>query len=255
MGKIIQELLALKYTPWYRWHPQLALRYLPVVEEIKKQETMSKKQWQILEVGSGGLGIAPYLKRKMTGVDVKFGFPIHPLLAPIVGDVTCLKFERNSFDVVVSMDMLEHLPRGKRQKAISEMIRVAKKKVMIGVPCGRTSSEQDVLLRQTYMQGRKKEYAFLKEQVEYGLPEKEEILQYIANSDKDDRKVLRVDTIGNENLRLRLFFMNRWMSSNILINIIFRKAMLLFIPALRMLDKSPYYRQIFFITMKKNKKQ
>lgn len=43
----------------------------------------------------------------------------------VVGDVTALKFEDNSFDIIVSSDVIEHTPDP--AKAISEMARVLKK--------------------------------------------------------------------------------------------------------------------------------
>lgn len=45
-----------------------------------------------------------------------------------------LPFEDNSFDVVCTLDILEHIPKHSRERFISEIIRVAKKAVHIVVP-------------------------------------------------------------------------------------------------------------------------
>ncbi len=44
-----------------RWHPEVAIRYLPIVKQLK---ATSLSSGSMLEVGSGWLGIAPYLVKK-----------------------------------------------------------------------------------------------------------------------------------------------------------------------------------------------
>lgn len=252
MGTIISELFALRGTPWYRWHPQLAIRYWPVVEWIRRFErpdlcVREGPALSILEVGSGGLGIAPYLKQPVTGVDIRFDPPIHQLLTPVLGDVTKLKFPDKSFNIVVSMDMLEHLPKEKRQKAISEMLRIARVAVAIGAPCGTLAAAQDEQLRRAYRTRHGKDFPFLQEQVEYGLPEETDILGYINNARQSFAKRVTISVIGNTNLNLRKFLMRGWMSNNLFVNLLFRKVFLLLVPLFRFLDRPPYYRKIFFV--------
>lgn len=239
------------WTPWYRWHPELALRYLPVVEKIKVEgrrlKAEGKHDLRILEIGSGGLGIAPYLKLSVTGVDVEFKPPFYPKLIRITGKAEKLDFADNSFDVVVSSDMLEHLPPDKREKAIFEMIRVAKLEVIIGVPCGVAAAKHDEELRQEYLKVHKKEFPFLKEQVEYGLPDITDIIEYINKACKRLDRKIKLIVSGNENMITRKFLMKGWMSSSFLVNVFFRKILLPFIPLLRLLERPPYYRQIFYV--------
>ncbi len=239
------------WTPWYRWHPELALRYLPVVEKIKaegrRMKAEGRPRMKILEVGSGGLGIAPYLKMPVTGVDVEFKPPFYPKLTRVIGKAEKLNFANNSFDIVVSSDMLEHLPPDIREKAIFEMIRVAKLGVIIGVPCGVAAAEHDMELRQEYLKVNKKEFPFLKEQVEYGLPDKTDIIAYIDKACKKLDRKIKLTVSGNENMTTRKFLMRGWMSSNFLMNVFFRKILLPAIPLLRLLEKPPYYRQIFYV--------
>jgi len=265
MRKFFAEIFALRFTPWYRWHPQIAMRYLPVVEVIGnlKRSDLGVRQGRtlsVLEVGSGGLGIGPYLKMPVTGVDKEFESPFHPLLKRVKGDAVDLKFSDNSFDVVISMDMLEHLPKQKRQAAVNEMIRVAKNLVVIGVPCGKEAEEHDrkmkTRLPRPVKDGARNDdisFRFLDEQVEYGLPEEIDILHYIKAAAKELRKEIKVEIKGNMNLKLREFLMRGWMSKNILVNILFRKMFLLLIPVFRLLDKEPYYRKIFFIEIENRK--
>lgn len=236
-----------KYAGWffYRWHPEVALRYLPIVEEIKKlpiDET-------ILEVGSGGLGIAPYIGREVTGIDVKFEKPYHPLLKRIKSSALALPFDNSSFTAVVSCDMLEHLRMKDRAKAIDEMMRVAKKHIFIGVPCGKKSLAQDLFLDKWYQKHYHRRYHFLKEQIELGVPEKDEIYAMILDASRKMHKNIRVSMIGNENLSLRLFLMKGWMTTNIIVDIIFRKVFIFFLPILRYLNHDPTYRYLFTVTI------
>lgn len=240
----LRELLALRGTPWYRWHPQIALRYLPVVEWIHQKSKIS-----ILEVGSGGLGIVPYLKQPVTGVDLEFKPPIHPLLTPVRGNATKLEFKDDSFDVIICMDMLEHVEERKRLKAVMEMVRIAKKGVVIGVPCGKLAEEQDKKLREQYRRPHGAEFSFLKEQVKHGLPKETDLLHYIKVASKKSRKPVSITVCGNLNLSLRSFLMRGWMSESLITNLIFRKVFLLLVPFFRLLDRPPYYRQLFFVKL------
>ena len=52
----------------------------------------------------------------VTGVDLEFKPPFHPLLTKVVSRAEKLDFADKSFDVVISSDMLEHLPSSKREK-------------------------------------------------------------------------------------------------------------------------------------------
>lgn len=248
--KFLSELGTLKFTPWYRWHPQLAIRYLPVVEEIKdlkRSDLAGQGQTlRVLEVGSGGLGIAPYLKQLVTGIDIKFEPPRYPLLKPINGDAINLEFANDSFDVVVSMDMLEHLSREKREKAVTEMLRVAKKRVIVGVPCGEQAIKHDQKMANVYVSKNASSFRFIDEHLEFGLPEEADILSYIKDGAKKVGKKVKIQIKGNMNIKMREFLMRGWTSKNWLTNIIYRKLFLLLVPMLRMMDGPPYYRKIFF---------
>lgn len=243
------------WMPWYRWHPELAMRYLPVVEIIQKIGPTKARRLafrradpiSILEIGSGGLGIAPYLNMPVTGVDVEFKPPFHPNLTRVVGKAEKLDFADKSFEVVISSDMLEHLPKEMRGKAIFEMIRVAKLGVVIGVPCGVEAAGHDEELRREYLTIHKTEFPFLKEQVEYGLPDRTDIIAYIEKASKKLDSKIKLTVSGNENMTTRKFLMRGWMSSNFLVNVFFRKILLPFIPLFMLLERPPYYRQIFYV--------
>jgi len=81
------------------------------------------------------------------GVDVRFSrdemgrfpSPIQPVLA----SAPELPFRNASFDAVVSMDMLEHVPPSMRFAALRELFRVSREAIVIGFPYGEASAEYD----------------------------------------------------------------------------------------------------------------
>lgn len=245
MSMIRNDLLAkiAGFGFFYRWHPEVALRYLPIVSELKKLPQNVK----VLEVGSAGLGIAPYLRRDVTGVDTNFSPPYHKLLKRIKASATYLPLEDNSFDCVISVDMLEHLDKKNRAKAISEMLRVASKEVIIAVPCGRESLNQDLKLDKYYKNKTGHNYHFLREQIDFGLPDQKDIHDTISKMALALDKNISIKVSGNENLNLREILMKGWMSQNLLINFFFRKLILFFLPILKNINQEPTYRRIFYI--------
>ena len=228
-----------------RWHPQLALRYLPIVSWIKKQGLINSK---ILEVGSGSLGIGPYLNRPFTGVDINFFGPSWPKMKQVKGKAEKLPFPDSSFDVALSVDVLEHLPRANRPKAVAELFRVSTKAVIIAVPCGAQSQLQDRVLYQEYQAKFGKPFPFLEEHLTYGLPKMSTVISWIKAAAKSYRKDINTQEQGNRNLSLRLWLMHGWMTRSVPVNFFFRKILLLFLPILFLLArKPPHYRQIYFV--------
>lgn len=116
-----------------------ALRYSPIVAFIKQKQPGS-----ILEVGSGSQGLAHYLPSQfIIGTDVRFRKPLALNLLAISATALCLPFRSDSFDYVISSDMMEHLPEGSRLAAMNELIRVSKKHVVIGFPAGPAAEQVD----------------------------------------------------------------------------------------------------------------
>lgn len=228
----------------YRWHPKIALRYLPVIDYIRK--TFSR-DISLLEVGSGGLGIAPYIKQRVVGIDLKFIPPVHELLVPVIGSALNLPFANKSFDTVISLDMLEHIDPQNRFQAVSEIIRVAKSLVCIGFPCGNAAEEQDKELLNIYTSYKKSTYEFLEEHVTYGLPLMEQVKNYIKNSASNYVRFIEIEVIGNLNIHLRKVLMQGWMTQNLWVSFFFRKVCLLLIPFFRRMNSEPTYRKLIFI--------
>jgi hypothetical protein len=230
---------------FYRWHPEVALRYLPIVDDLNKDKSLKK----IIEIGSGGLGITPYLNRNITGFDIAFSPPFHSKLKRIIGNAVNISLPKNSFDAVLSVDTLEHMNKISRIQAISEMFKIAKKKIIIAVPSGNDSQKQDEELDSIFYQRFGKKYHFLDEQIHLGLPEEKEMINAIKLASAKWHKKFHLRTYNNENLKLRKFLMLGFMTKNVFVNFCHRKIMLFFIPILKLINHKPTYRKIFIIDL------
>jgi len=201
------------------WNRQLLLdpwlRYLPVVEILR--HSLFRKSPRVLDVGSGAAGLAHFLRRPVTGVDLEF--PRAELsrflsaLMPVRASATNLPFRDSSFDAVVSMDLLEHLPRSRRTTAVRELFRVARDLLIFGFPYGEKSAAFDSeALREERARGVR--LGWREEHVRHGVPG-DELHREVLAALSELRPEMRLTWFGQEGLlglRLRWklqFFVNK----------------------------------------------
>ncbi len=225
-------------------HPESALRYAPVISEIEKIKIPNAK---ILEIGSGSLGITPYLKQNIDAVDVDFSGPPSPYIKKIKGKAWSLPFAKNSYDITISVDVLEHIPPQLREKSIFEMIRVTNNLAVIVVPTSQESESQDKDLQAHWNKTFKIKNQFLDEHVKYGLPQSENILVYIDRSKRLLGKDLKVRSYPNLNLAIRNILMRTWISNNRYLYYLYLKGFLPLVPLLKFANFGKTYRRVFVI--------
>jgi hypothetical protein len=97
------------------------------------------------------------------------------------GDGSRLPFKDNSFDVVVTSDVYEHVPPGEREEFLENLLRVAKEFVILGAPF---YSERNALAEQIVLEYIRKvlhaEQEQLKEHIENQLPDADELKKLIT---------------------------------------------------------------------------
>src|SRR6202030_3324256 len=117
-----------------------AVRYLPIIR-LLRHEVPSEPS--VLEIGSGPYGMGEYHPRHFVGCDLSFSEPPRRPMIPVVASALQLPFCDSSFDAVIASDVLEHVPPGGRQTVVREALRVARKVVLIGFPCGQRAYALD----------------------------------------------------------------------------------------------------------------
>lgn len=228
---------------YYRMHPEAALRYIPIVKILKKNNLDSKK---ILEVGSGSYGITPYLRKKITGVDTDFSEPEYPLLKQINGTAIKLPFKVGEFEVVILSDVLEHIPEKFRKVAINEAIRVSSNQVVISGPFGKEAAEQDKKLASYSLMKTGQMHPFFKEHLEYGLPE----VQDVINTSLKNERVSDAKVVGTYfNLDWREKLMKQFISNNKLQYYFYLKGLMPLVPFLLRKNSKPCYRSLILIKL------
>lgn len=88
------------------------------------------------------------------------------------GDGLNMPFPDKHFDVVVSIDALEHLPRKDRSKFLQELVRVTRSNIFINFPEARSTVVQKTVL--SLLDNR-----FIQEHVDYQLPTSKETINFL----------------------------------------------------------------------------
>jgi SAM-dependent methyltransferase len=99
----------------------------------------AERKISVLEIGSGSVGISHFIK--YAGLKKKCDLTLADIdvnaLSKVKSEKTVaiygdsLPFEDDTFDVVISLDTLEHIPKDKRQKFLSEIKKAAKKTTLL----------------------------------------------------------------------------------------------------------------------------
>lgn len=143
---------------------------LPLVEEVEGRT--------LLEVGSGSEGVARFASERWSLTVCDRDFTDYGAVAVpddglrrIEGDVTALPFADCEFDVVLALDLLEHLPGELRHRALAELARVSGGRLIVGCPCGEGALRADRMLARYYAIQPRRTPPWLVEHLDNGFPE------------------------------------------------------------------------------------
>lgn len=226
------------------WSPDVALRYLPVVDGLRRL----RAKGTVLELGSGSEeGIVPYLKRGVVGVEPAATSRSEATRLAASGEV--LPFPDRSFDWSVCVDVLEHVPPERRAGVVSELLRVASQGCVIVVPCDEAAEEQDRLLDETFacLQGYR--FPFLSEHVALGLPSAVEVYRDVCAAAEAAGRRADVRYRPVNNLGVRWLLMRLWMSPSPLGQYLYWRTMLAGVDVLKRLNSGPTYRYCFEVRL------
>jgi len=132
----------------------------------------------LLDAGSGSIGLSPWLGEgwSVTAADAAFDDygASHGFTGPgraVVADVRELPFTDRSFDVVVALDLLEHVPPEDRTRALDELRRVTGRRLVVACPTGEAALDADRWLFEHIRQPP----GWLSEHIRMGFPRREEL--------------------------------------------------------------------------------
>ena len=146
-------------------------RYKACADILAKISTQNET---ILDVGSGVECVLGELlpNHKITYVDPLFsGFSkIEDNM--IVGNIFTKELDEKSFDHVVCVDTLEHVPSNLRESFLERISKLSRKSIILACPCSDAGDavETDKWLNDIYLAGFNKNYDWLDEHISYGLP-------------------------------------------------------------------------------------
>ena len=221
------------------WVPEVALRYLPVVESVQAESPRGL----ILEVGVNRSGLTTYLRRPVVGVDCVMEGTCPAFVTPILAKGQALPFQAGSFDCTVCMDTLEHIESSDRNCFLREIMRVTRRRVYIGCPMGFQAEQEDQALQQYYQVQRGGSFPFLDEHVANGLPRLKAVLSEMEGIAEDSGRSVRFHCEPNLNVWVHRVLLRLWMRTDRVSYVSHRLAILL-VHMRRWLNVGPCYRQI-----------
>lgn len=159
-------------------------RYQIVADTVNfYRRSSTSTKYHILEIGSNKLkhlnNFLPDDEVLYSDVELDQEMQQDPQFMEIDG--TAIPFENNSFDFVVAIDVLEHIPREKRSKLLEEAFRVAKYAAIVTFPYNSSENiSAEARINAYYKALKGEDYIWIKEHQKYGLPELQEIEQVLT---------------------------------------------------------------------------
>ena len=191
------------------------VRYEPVLALIRALGGGS-----ILEVGSANLGAHGYGLTEpnwsVTVLDQSFDNYGHAAedVPPsgcrhVLGDAREMPFADREFDVVLALDLLEHVPAEDRQRVLAELGRVAARRVIVGCPAGQAALEADRKLPGVYGLVGHPVPGWLEEHFDNGFPEPAELRAGLEPF--GEVKLLGNESAGAHVLMMRVHVVAHWL--------------------------------------------
>lgn len=157
---------------------------------------------ELLDAGSGSVGISRWLGPRwtVTAVDTHFDDyggargPAQDEVSRVFADVRELPFGDGAFDVTVALDLVEHVPEADRDRAIGELSRVTRRRLILGCPAGAPAFAADRRLAEYCRRHGLPLPGWLEEHMAIGFPEASDLSRALTPAGD-------ATLVGNENAR------------------------------------------------------
>lgn len=147
------------------------IRYAPALATLESFGALGS----ILDVGCGTHGLACVRpEQPFVGLEIAYEGEPAPTMVPFVAGDGPLPWRDATFDTVLCLDVLEHVPPLQRPQLIAELARVAARQVLIACPSS-VAQPIDDLLRERLTAGGDRPPAWLQEHYDCGLPDPREV--------------------------------------------------------------------------------
>lgn len=166
-----------------------------IINSIRKEN----ETFRILEVGANAhKNLEKFLPNdNVTYLDIEL--PEELLHDPkyILGDATDMEFDDSEYDIVVALDVFEHIPKDRRENFMNELYRVSSKIALFSAPF----NKQKVALAEERVNKYYKSitgipHRWLAEHIENGLPSLEKVKEHLSNNN------IKYTTFGHGNLEI-----------------------------------------------------
>jgi hypothetical protein len=220
-----------------------AARFFPILKELKSHLPAGGA---VLEVGSGSMGLGEFWSEPFVGCDLMFSSRPVANMRAVQCSAYQLPFRDRAFDAVLVSDVMEHIPPTLRTQVFTEALRVARKIVVFGYPCGRAAHEVDKKLYRDYQSRKLAPPIWLEEHMLHPFPD-ESLLTDLPTGWKKQ-------VIPNETLRFHYWMMKTEMSPlwNFCLRLLLKMAPGLVGRCLKHANREPSYRKIFVLTCEAN---
>lgn len=161
----------------------------------------------ILDAGCGEQGLAAFVPAgtDITGVDILPPEIVDKSFKYKQGSIADLPYDGRSFDVAASVDVLEHLPAEVRASAVRELVRVARKAVIIAFPAGAAAREMDEQLAARLRAANEPLPDWLDEHLAQEYPDTEQVIAAIEDAVTTSGRSAEISTSYSEHLSISKF--------------------------------------------------
>lgn len=184
-----------------------------IIEKLRRG-----KKLKILEVGANThFNLEKFLpKDEIIYLDIELPEELKDNPKCILGDATNLEFEDDSYDVIIALDVYEHIPLELRETFLSELCRVGKN-VVISAPFDfdKVAISEKRMNNYYKRYNKNKGFRWLEEHIENGLPNLEESLNFLETNTS---KFIQTIPHGNLNLwklMYKIHFQNASSNNNL----------------------------------------
>jgi SAM-dependent methyltransferase len=227
-----------------KYEPAHISRYL-ITARLIKQITGSIDRPKVLDVG-GKKGLLRKFGIRSTIIDLEESNEKDY----VQGDALNMPFEDNAFDVVVSCDVLEHIPAHKRRRFINEMVRVSKSYIIIAAPFNYSGvNKSEVQADLFYKSVAGESHRWLREHIENGLPDPKLIESYL-DKEKLTYRSFRHLSLSIWDITTRIHFMESSFGDSKAIKSLAKKAYTTYYKDVCELDFSDTGYRSFYIINK-----